>query len=136
LTFGTYKEYIKDMPNGVGGIMSKHSFKFEDIAEIKKVSQLPVVIKGILCKEDALEAIKNGADAIWVSNDAGKNLDSAPSTISVLKSIVKAVRTQSVKKDAEIYFDGGLRRGTDIIKALAFGANFVFLGRPVMWALH
>ena len=82
-------------------------------------------------------ALKYGADALWVSNDGGKTFDSAPSSISVLPSIVRAVRSiKSAKPNAEIYIDGGIRRGTEVIKALAYGAQAVFIGRPVIWSLH
>ncbi len=87
-----------------------------------------------MCKEDALIAVENGANAIWISNKGGKSLDTQPSTISVLKSISQAVKKANPK--VEIYFDGGVRRGTDAMKALALGADFVFLGRPIAWALH
>jgi (S)-2-hydroxy-acid oxidase len=86
-----------------------------------------------MCKEDALLAVKNGADAIWVSNGSGRILDTVPSTISVLKSISKAVKKDYPK--IEIYLDGGIRRGTDVMKALAYGANAVFIGNPILWAL-
>jgi len=64
---GTYNEYLKDT-NDLGSILTGRAFKFEDIKEIKKVCNLPVVVKGVMCQEDALEALKQGADAIWVSN--------------------------------------------------------------------
>lgn len=79
--------------------------------------------------------LDNGADAIWVSNHGGKIVDTVPSTISTLKAIVKAVRNHPKKPNAEVYIDGGIRRGTDVLKALAYGANFVFVGRPPMFGL-
>lgn len=84
-------------------------------------------------KEDGLLAVKNGANALWISNSGGRGLDTQPSTISVLKSISKAVR--AAQPETQIFIDGGFRRGTDVIKALAMGANCVFLGRPLAWAL-
>lgn len=86
-----------------------------------------------MCKEDALLAIKNGADAIWISNGSGKVLDTVPSTISVLRSISRAVKKESPK--VEVYLDGGIRRGTDVMKALAYGATAVFLETPILWGL-
>ena len=81
-------------------------------------------------REDAIEAVKLGADAIWISNNGGLIMDTAPSTISVLRSISLAAKKMNQK--VEIYIDGGFKRGTDILKALAYGANAVFIGRPVV----
>ena len=84
--------------------------------------------------EDAVVAVKLGADAIWVSNNGGRQMDTLPSTISVLKVISQAARQANPK--VEIYIDGGIRRGTDVAKCLALGASICFLGRPVAWGLH
>ncbi|CAN7950054.1 unnamed protein product [Ixodes pacificus] len=80
--------------------------------------------------EDAEEAVKRGVSAILVSNHGGRQLDGVPATIEILPEIVNAVRGR-----IEIYIDGGVRRGTDVIKALALGAKAVFVGRPTLWAL-
>jgi (S)-2-hydroxy-acid oxidase len=85
-------------------------------------------------KEDAIQAIEYGADAIWISNGGGTVLDTMPSTISVLKAIATTIKKAYPK--IEIYIDGGIRRGTDVMKCLAYGANCVFLGTPIYWALH
>lgn len=87
-----------------------------------------------MTREDALDALDAGADAIWISNGSHLKADSSPSTISVLKYISLNVRTKY--PDVEIYIDSGARRGTDVLKCLAFGANAVFMSRPVMWGLH
>lgn len=108
---------------------------WEVISEIKKVSGLPVVAKGVMCAEDALRALENGADAIFVSNHGARQLDTTYSTIEVLEEVVKAVRKTPNGDKVEIYFDGGVRRGSDIFKAIALGANAVFLGRAVLWGL-
>lgn len=84
--------------------------------------------------EDALAAVNCGADAIWVSNQSGRTLDALPSTISVLPIIAKAVKATHPK--VEIYLDSGVRRGTDVLKALALGATAVFLGQPIAWGLN
>jgi (S)-2-hydroxy-acid oxidase len=104
---------------------------------LKKETILPVIVKGIMNPEDALAAIDNGADAIWVSNNGGRILDTCPSTISILKSISTAVRNlkDPKKSQTEIYLDGGIRRGTEVLKALAYGARAVFIGRPAIWGL-
>lgn len=87
-------------------------------------------IKGLATPDDARRAIAIGADAVWVSNHGGRQLDTAPATIDALPAIAEAVRG-----DAEIILDGGVRRGSDIVKALALGANAVALGRAYLWGL-
>jgi L-lactate dehydrogenase (cytochrome) len=87
-------------------------------------------VKGIARPEDARRCIGIGADAVWISNHGGRQLDTAPATIDTLPGIADAVRG-----DAEIIFDGGVRRGTDVIKALALGATAVALGRAYLWGL-
>jgi L-lactate dehydrogenase (cytochrome) len=89
-----------------------------------------LAIKGIATPADARRAIAVGADAVWVSNHGGRQLDTAPATIDTLPAIADAVRG-----DAEIVLDGGVRRGSDVVKALALGANAVALGRGYLWGL-
>ena len=104
---------------------------WEIIPEIKRLSGLPVVAKGIMCAEDAIVALEHGADAIFVSNHGARQLDTTPATIEVLEEVILACKGKNV----EVYFDGGVRRGTDILKALALGAKAVFIGRAVLWGL-
>ena len=106
---------------------------WEVIPKLKQLSQLPVVAKGIMCAEDALLALQHGADAIFVSNHGARQLDTTPATIEVLEEVIEAVR--GAGSSIEVYFDGGIRRGTDILKAMALGAQAVFLGRAILWAL-
>lgn len=87
-----------------------------------------------MTKEDADEALGHGADAIWISNGSQLKAHSSPSTISVLKYINQHVRSKY--PNAEIFIDSGIRRGTDALKCIAYGANAVFMSRPIMWALH
>lgn len=87
-------------------------------------------VKGISTPDDARRATRIGADAVWVSNHGGRQLDTAPATIDTLPAIADAVRG-----DAEIILDGGVRRGADVVKALALGANVVALGRAYLWGL-
>lgn len=94
------------------------------------MTKLPIILKGIQCAEDALRAVEVGADAIWVSNHGARQLDTTPASIEVLEECV-----QAVKGKIEVYFDGGISRGTDVLKALALGARCVFIGRPVLWGL-
>merc|ERR1712086_824225 len=83
---------------------------------------------------DAVTALDCGADAIWISNGSQMRSQSSPSTISVLKHISQSARRLYPK--CEIFIESGIRRSTDILKCFAFGANGVFLSRPVMWGLH
>ena len=87
-------------------------------------------VKGISTPDDARRAIGIGVDAVWVSNHGGRQLDTAPASIDTLPAIA-----DSVRGDAEIIFDGGIRRGTDIIKALALGANAIAIGRAYLYGL-
>ena len=97
---------------------------------LRGLCNLPIVVKGILTAEDALIALERGADAIAVSNHGGRQLDGEITSIEALPEIVEAVAGR-----CEIYVDGGIRRGTDILKALALGARAVFIGRPALWGL-
>ncbi|CAL4061526.1 unnamed protein product, partial [Meganyctiphanes norvegica] len=106
------------------------SLTWDDIAWLKKLTKLPIVLKGILTAEDAILGVEAGAAAIWVSNHGARQVDQVPPTISVLPEIMKAVRDK-----CEVYIDGGFTQGTDIFKALALGAQMVFLGRPLLWGL-
>ncbi|XP_077997867.1 2-Hydroxyacid oxidase 1-like [Glandiceps talaboti] len=103
---------------------------WEAIAWLKSITKLPIVLKGILNATDAKIAVQHGVDAILVSNHGGRQLDTVPSTIEVLPDIVQAVGDK-----VEVYIDGGVRTGTDVLKALALGAKAVFIGRPVVYGL-
>ncbi|KAI9476709.1 Hydroxyacid oxidase 1 [Coemansia sp. RSA 989] len=107
------------------------TLSWKHVQWVKSVSRIPVLVKGILTAEDALLAVKAGVDGIIVSNHGGRQMDTAPATIDVLEEVCKAVAGR-----VEVYLDGGVRRGTDVFKALALGAKAVFLGRPALWALH
>jgi 4-hydroxymandelate oxidase len=100
------------------------------LQELKSYAKVPVLVKGILTPEDAVHAIENGASGIVVSNHGARYLDGAPSTIEVLPGIVDAVQGR-----IPVLIDGGFRRGTDVLKALAFGAKAVLVGRPPVWGL-
>jgi isopentenyl diphosphate isomerase/L-lactate dehydrogenase-like FMN-dependent dehydrogenase len=92
-----------------------------------------VFAKGVMCAEDAILAIKNGADGIHVSNHGARQLDTTPATIDVLPEIVRACKQLDPK--VPIYFDGCVRKGSDALKALALGADCVFVGRPILFGL-
>lgn len=106
------------------------SLSWKDIEWLKSITKLPILIKGVLTGEDAAKAVEVGVAGIIVSNHGGRQLDYAPSTISVLEEVVQAVGGR-----LPVLFDGGIRRGTDIFKALALGAQAVLIGRPVIYGL-
>jgi isopentenyl diphosphate isomerase/L-lactate dehydrogenase-like FMN-dependent dehydrogenase len=103
---------------------------WSDLAWLRGLSDLPLVIKGILAADDARLAVEHGAAAVVVSNHGGRQLDRTPAAIDVLPDIVEAVDGR-----AEVYLDGGVRRGIDVLTALALGARGVFVGRPIFFAL-
>jgi len=105
-------------------------YTWQYIDDMRKMVKGPLIIKGILDPEDAKLAIQHGADAIIVSNHGGRSMDYGPSTLEVLPEIVAAVNGR-----IPILFDSGIRRGADIFKALALGANAVMLGRTTRWGL-
>lgn len=105
------------------------SFTWADLGWLRQQTELPIVLKGILTAEDAELAVQHGCH-IWVSNHGGRQLDTAVSAIAALPEIADAVAGR-----AEIYLDGGVSRGTDVLKAIALGARAVFLGRPALWGL-
>ena len=103
---------------------------WKDIEWLTGITKLPVLVKGILRSDDALLAVNHGASGVIVSNHGARQLDTTPATISILPEIVDAVGGK-----IEVYVDGGIRRGTDVLKAIACGARAVFIGRPVLWGL-
>ncbi|MGZ3609679.1 MAG: alpha-hydroxy acid oxidase [Ktedonobacteraceae bacterium] len=103
---------------------------WDSLSWLRSITSLPILLKGILTAEDALLAIEHGIDGIVVSNHGGRQLDTAIASIEALPEIVDAVAGR-----CEVYFDGGIRRGTDVLKALALGARAVLVGRPVLWGL-
>lgn len=102
----------------------------EDVKRIADYTQLPVIVKGIQTPEDAIRAIDAGAAGIYVSNHGGRQLNGGPGSFDVLEDIAT-----SVNKQVPIIFDSGVRRGSDVFKALASGADIVALGRPVIYGL-
>ena len=110
--------------------MLDQSLSWKDVQWLRSITKLPIILKGIACKEDAILAVDNGADGIVVSNHGGRQLDTCRATIEVLPEVADAVSGKTL-----ILVDGGVRRGTDVVKALALGAKAVLLGRPVLWGL-
>ena len=103
---------------------------WDDVTWIRSITDLPVVLKGVLHPEDAALAVEHGVAGIVVSNHGGRQLDGTMASVEALPAAVEAVGGR-----AEVYLDGGIRRGTDVLKALALGARAVFVGRPVLWGL-
>jgi 4-hydroxymandelate oxidase len=105
------------------------SITFDDIEWLAQVSGLPVVVKGILHPEDACSAVQAGAAAVWVSAHGGRQLDGVITPAMALGPV-----SEALSGDAPVLVDGGIRSGTDVLRALALGATAAFLGRPVLWA--
>jgi 4-hydroxymandelate oxidase len=103
---------------------------WEHIAWLRSVTKLPIVLKGLMHPDDARLAVEHGASALIVSNHGGRQLDTVPASIELLPDIVDAVAGA-----VPLVVDGGIRRGTDVVKALALGAKAVALGRPVLFGL-
>ena len=122
-SYGCYRQY---------GDVELHSFQltWADLEWLRGLSDLPLVVKGVMTGEDGALACEHGADAVWVSNHGGRQLDRTPATVDLLEEVVQAVAGR-----AEVYVDGGIRRGTDVLVALALGARAVFAGRPWLYAL-
>jgi 4-hydroxymandelate oxidase len=106
------------------------SLTWSAVEWLRSITKLPVLVKGIVRADDAVRAVEHGAAGIVVSNHGGRQLDASPATIDVLPRIADAVGGR-----CEILIDGGIRRGADVIKAIALGAKAVLVGRPVLWGL-
>lgn len=106
------------------------TISWRDVEWLRSITKLPIIIKGVVRADDARRAIEMGARGIVVSNHGGRQLDTSPATIEALPRVVEAVDGR-----AEVYVDGGVRRGIDVVKALALGARAVLVGRPVLWGL-
>ncbi len=117
--------------NFVGIEAEGHAWRtltWDDVAWLRSVTPLPIILKGVLAAEDALLALEHGVSALVVSNHGGRQLDGVVTGIEVLPEIVEAVAGR-----CEVYVDGGIRRGTDVLKALALGARAGIVARPGLW---
>ncbi len=126
-----------DLPDAAGSGLAAYfaslldqSLSWSDIDWLRSLTRLPVLLKGIVRGDDAHRAVECGIPGVIVSNHGGRQLDTAPATVEVLPEIVEAVAGR-----AEVLIDGGIRRGTDVLKALALGAKATLVGRPVLWGL-
>ncbi|KAA8519474.1 hypothetical protein F0562_013730 [Nyssa sinensis] len=110
--------------------MPDSSLSWKDVKWLQTITQLPILVKGVLTAEDARLVVQAGAAGIIVSNHGARQLDYVPATIMALEEVVKAAQGR-----VPVFLDGGVRRGTDVFKALALGASGIFIGRPVVFSL-
>jgi 4-hydroxymandelate oxidase len=106
------------------------SLTWKDLEWLRGITELPILVKGILRPDDAVLCLEHGASGVIVSNHGGRQLDTAPASIHALPAIAHALQGRG-----ELLVDGGVRRGTDILKAIALGAKAVLVGRPILWGL-
>ncbi len=113
-------------------VASRHdaSLTWADLGWLRELTSLPILVKGIVRSDDAARALARGVDGVIVSNHGGRQLDGAPASIEALPGVVAAVAGR-----CPVLFDGGVRSGTDVLKALALGAAAVLVGRPILWGL-
>ncbi|WP_328876734.1 alpha-hydroxy-acid oxidizing protein [Streptomyces sp. NBC_00287] len=127
-------ENLVDLRDGERGhvrqIAMSAELSWEHIDRLRAMTTLPILLKGALHPEDARLAVRHGVDGLLLSNHGGRQLDGVPATLELLPEMVAAVAGR-----IPVLLDGGVRRGTDVVKALALGARAVGIGRPVMWAL-
>ena len=114
----------------VDDLVGESSLTWSSLDWLRSITKLPIITKGVMTAEDARAAVDTGLEAIVVSNHGGRQLDGSMATLDALPEVVEAVDGR-----LEILFDGGIRRGTDVLKALALGADVVMIGRPVFWGL-
>ncbi|MGZ4282259.1 MAG: alpha-hydroxy acid oxidase [Gaiellaceae bacterium] len=119
----------RDWHAALGGIVDAR-LTWRDLEWLRSTCELPLVLKGVLTAEDALLAAEHGAAAVVVSNHGGRQLDGVPATLDVLPEVAEAAG-----EGVEVLVDGGIRRGTDVLKALALGAGAALTGRAALWGL-
>ncbi|MEY3025162.1 MAG: hypothetical protein RLZZ238_59 [Planctomycetota bacterium] len=121
---------------GIGGALSwtiDDSLTWSDVEQLCSWTSLPVLVKGLCRPDDCRRAIDAGAQGVWISNHGGRQLDGAPATADVLAACADAARAS--RSSTTVVVDGGIRRGTDVLRALALGADAVAVGRPILWGL-
>jgi len=129
---GVEMPYLQDIGEGGRGINNpkRVALSWRDVEWMRSIAGVPLVLKGILSPYDAKLALEAGAQGLIVSNHGGRNLDTVPATIDVLSGVIEAVDSR-----VPVIIDGGIRRGTDVVKALARGAAAVLIGRPYCYGL-
>jgi 4-hydroxymandelate oxidase len=120
----------KTQRGNIYDVLFDPSFNWNDLEWLRSVAGVPVILKGVLSAEDGRLAVSCGADGVIVSNHGGRNLDTVPATIDALPRVVEAVAGR-----IPVMLDSGIRRGTDVLMALALGAKAVFIGRPYIYGL-
>lgn len=111
------------------------ALSWKDIPWFKSITRMPIVLKGVQCVEDVLRAVEAGCDGVVLSNHGGRQLETARSGIEVLAEVMPALRERGWEKRIEVFVDGGVRRATDILKALCLGATGIGIGRPFLYAM-
>jgi len=111
------------------------SFCWADLAWLRSITKMKIVLKGVQTAEDALLAVEHGVDGMVLSNHGGRQIDTARSGIEILVEVMAALRARGAQDKVEVFVDGGIRRATDIFKAVALGAKAVGIGRPVIYSL-
>jgi isopentenyl diphosphate isomerase/L-lactate dehydrogenase-like FMN-dependent dehydrogenase len=111
------------------------SLSWKDIEWLRTITKLPILVKGILTSEDTELAVKYNVDGIVVSNHGARQVDTTIATIEALPEVVDTVRRMGAQDRVEIFLDGGIQKGTDVLKAIALGAKAVFIGRTALWGL-
>jgi 4-hydroxymandelate oxidase len=114
----------------LGGTIFDPAMTWKDVEWLRSFAKVPLLLKGVLNPDDADRAVKSGVAGIMVSNHGGRNLDTVPATIDALPAVAEKVAGR-----VPVLVDGGIRRGTDVLKAIAFGANAVLIGRPYVYGL-
>jgi 4-hydroxymandelate oxidase len=129
--YGNFARYARDGDvAAVTAGLHTSLLTWDDLAWLREESELPLVLKGVLTAEDARLAVEHGMAGVWVSNHGGRQLDRTPASADVLEEVATAVDGR-----AEVYVDGGIRRGSDVLAARALGATAAFVGRPMLFAL-
>jgi isopentenyl diphosphate isomerase/L-lactate dehydrogenase-like FMN-dependent dehydrogenase len=134
ITFGNYirpgeAAGLKALASRMGSLLDP-SMSWADVAELRRIWQGPLLLKGVLHPDEAKTAVDQGIDGLIVSNHGGRQLDGAPATIEALPGVVDAVAGR-----IPVLVDGGIRRGADVVKAIALGAAACLIGRPHLWGL-
>lgn len=133
-TYEKFKDFPQDQQTSIVAAfintMFENALTWGDIEWLRSITKMPILLKGVLTAEDAKLSVEHGVDGLIVSNHGGRQLDGVPATIQALPEVVEAVEGK-----LEVLVDGGIRRGSDVLKALALGAKAVMIGRPYVWGL-
>ncbi|KAG0167500.1 hypothetical protein DFQ28_001707 [Apophysomyces sp. BC1034] len=111
------------------------SLNWDDLPWFRSITKMPIILKGVQTPEDAVTAARLGCQGVVLSNHGGRQLDFAPSPIEILPDVMDALQLENLDSNFEVYLDGGIRRGSDIFKAIALGAKGVGIGRPALFAM-